>query len=520
MVKDRVGVSTLVVLAGLVCAFQGAPDATKKEEPAKVAHVKWPAPVVVKEGSLSSDLDSIANTTDLKGLFFNSLEMSGEGIAKQWPEKDGWKLVAREIGVPGAKEATVTFIDGRNDKTKIGDVKVALTKSTANVVFALRVVRDAKEQKTSVTAAAFRVSSDGFEELAKFDVPPSALRDAGDTLPPYWESGAVGGMTGDVADIVAAWSWNGADADVCEETARARDHGRNTDLQGAGPELAKFATQPLSKWPRPVLLVVFAPPAKDAPRFPELQETHLVDTTEFVTEKARTEIKKDGAPKTIPEQRVWIWTTADDVDKVAAKIGCVYRSLGSLVMSSPPARAKLVRRTNRSHEQIPRYGRGTFEFPDAFMSVSSCSADERAYAVSFDLCPDKKTRSSPDSEKDLPDPCLRYVKRVVLTHTKHLQQAFEALVSNEKARERFKFVLDDLTGEAPPTAWIRMHERTVSVVADEPLWGPPMLYAQLDATMWLDITCCGEGPVVLSIAGGEASMYADLCAAAKESAGK
>lgn len=261
MLKSVAVVGTFAVCVGFLIARQDAVDAAKKAEPAKVALTKWPAPVVVKGGGLSG-IDALAKTPELAGLMFNSLDMSGEGLAKQWPEKDGWKLVAREIGIPGAKEATVTFVDGRNPKTKIGDVKVALTQSAASVVFAIRVVRDAKEPKTTVTAAAFRVSSEGFEELAKFDVPPSALTDAGDTLPPYWESGAAGGMAGDVLDIVASWSWNGVDADRCLQTARARDHGSDMDLQGAGPELAKFSKQPLSKWPRPVLLVVFVPPVK------------------------------------------------------------------------------------------------------------------------------------------------------------------------------------------------------------------------------------------------------------------
>jgi hypothetical protein len=221
--------------------------------------IKWTAPVVVKGGSLAG-FEAPPNAGADKLLLYASPTLSGAGVDKQWPAKEGWKLVARELCRPGASDVTVTFVDGRSDKTKIGDVKIPLTKGLAEVVFAIRAVRDAKSQKTTATAEAWLVTTEWLEELGRFEVPESVMADCGSAEPPSLDPGVVSGAAGPVLDFVAAWSWNGESASALLGSARARDRGRGVDVQGVAPELAALANQPLSKWPRPVILVTFAAP--------------------------------------------------------------------------------------------------------------------------------------------------------------------------------------------------------------------------------------------------------------------
>jgi hypothetical protein len=47
-----------------------------------------------------------------------------------------------------------------------------------------------------------------------------------------------------------------------------------------------------------------------------------------------------------------------------------------------------------------------------------------------------------------------------------------------------------------------------------------MLFAQVDATMWLDIKCCGYGLVLLELSGWPDSTYDEMCAEVRKKSAK
>src|SRR5262249_28338068 len=145
------------------------------------------------------------------------------------------------------------------------DVKVPLTKGLAEVVFAIHAVRDPKSQKTSATAEAWLVTTEWLEELGRVEGPGSGMADCGGARPPPPGPGGVPGPPRPRRGLLDAWSWNGESASALVGGARARDRGRGVDVQGVAPELAAFANQPLSKWPKPVILVTYAAPNGAAP---------------------------------------------------------------------------------------------------------------------------------------------------------------------------------------------------------------------------------------------------------------
>ena len=134
----------------------------------------------------------------------------------------------------------------------------------------------------------------------------------------------------------------------------------------------------------------------------------------------------------------------------------------------------------------------------------------------MELCPDRELRTTLSNAKDRPDPFLRYCRSVVQLHDASLRKVFTALVSGRSAQDRLAQLLDELARGETMEDWFRTCESSVSPVADAPLCRSPMLYAQVDLHMWLDVICCGDGPVVLELSGRPETTYREMCTAATE----
>jgi len=249
---------------------------------------------------------------------------------------------------------------------------------------------------------------------------------------------------------------------------------------------------------------------KAALKHPVRQFSSLVPT-EAIVLSSGSEPAAEGEADPLPEDREWFWTTRDAVAKAAAKLGCNVTVGPRLAETSTQASVKVLWTQKRSHEIAE--GTKTKNYPEGFRSVAFLHVDQRVISVTVTAFPGKSARDARGESTAKSDECLEFLRTVMADHGAFLKDLFGAALVETAARDRMSLLLDEVATNSTFKNWFRTLTCTVGP-CDAPLLGAPMLLAQLDATLWIDITCCGYGPVIFSLSGAPAAAYDDACAAA------